>query len=126
MTPEELAAIRERDAATKRKHGNNLLDAECDRRALLGEVERLTQEIAGFPNLTAMREAMIAAADEAQILRRERDEARADAERYRWLRAANASLDGGWYVGDETDAAPDDIHWVGSDLDAAIDAARAL
>jgi hypothetical protein len=51
MTPEELAAIRERDAATKRKHGNNLLDAECDRRALLayvdelrGEVERLRSE----------------------------------------------------------------------------------
>ena len=63
-----------------------------------------------------------------------RDEARAallaeveqltlDALRYRWLREQNSDLDAGFYVGDETDALPEDITWIGSDLDAAIDAA---
>lgn len=48
---------------------------------------------------------------------------RKDAERYRWLRDQNADLEAGFYVGDETDALPGDIDWVGSDLDVAIDRA---
>lgn len=42
-----------------------------------------------------------------------------DAARYRWLSEQNADLEAGFYVGDETDALPEDITWVGSDLDAA-------
>jgi len=53
-----------------------------------------------------------------------REQERKDAERYRWLRAANASLDENvpWYVGID-DGKPSNIHWIGSDLDGAIDAA---
>lgn len=50
---------------------------------------------------------------------------RRDAERYRWLRDQNADLEAGFYVGNETDALPEDITWVGCDLDAVIDAAIA-
>lgn len=50
-------------------------------------------------------------------------EAEADAERYRWLREQNADLGAGFYVGDDTGKLEGDISWVGSDLDAAIDAA---
>lgn len=46
-----------------------------------------------------------------------------DAERYRWLREKNAELGRGFYVGNDTDKDPGDITWIGSDLDAAIDAA---
>jgi len=46
-----------------------------------------------------------------------------DAVRWRWLREKNADLDAGFYVGDETDALPEDVTWVGSDLDSSIDAA---
>jgi hypothetical protein len=49
--------------------------------------------------------------------------AKADAKRYRWLREQNADLDAGFYVGDETDKLPEDITWIGSDLDVVIDAA---
>lgn len=46
-----------------------------------------------------------------------------DANRYRWLRDQNADIDAGFYVVDQTDSPPKDITWVGSHLDAAIDAA---
>ena len=50
-----------------------------------------------------------------------------DAERYRWLREQNESLESfTFYVG--CDNGPDDdgsVEWVGADLDAAIDAAKA-
>ncbi len=47
-----------------------------------------------------------------------------DAARYCWLREQNATLPYGFYVGFESDdTAPDDILWVGSDLDSVIDAA---
>jgi hypothetical protein len=49
-----------------------------------------------------------------------------DAERYRWLREQNESLESfTFYVG--CDNGPDDdgsVEWVGADLDAAIDAAK--
>jgi len=48
-----------------------------------------------------------------------------DAGRYRWLRRENAKPGVGFYVGDDTDTMPGDITWIGSDLDAAIDAAIA-
>lgn len=44
-----------------------------------------------------------------------------DALRYRWLRDKNADLHSGIFVGDETNTEPDDVTWVGSDLDAIID-----
>lgn len=58
-----------------------------------------------------------------QQLERENAELRKDAERYRWLRDQNGDLESGFCVGDETDTLPEDITWIGSDLDAAIDAA---
>lgn len=63
------------------------------------------------------------ALDERGHYVKERDALKADAERYRWLRDQNADLAAGFYVGDETDALPEDITWVGSDLDAAVDLA---
>lgn len=47
-----------------------------------------------------------------------------DAERYRWLREQNSTLeDRTFYVGIDDRSEPEGIMWVGSDLDAAIDAA---
>ena len=47
-----------------------------------------------------------------------------DAERYRWLREQNATLeDRTFYVGVDARSEPEGIMWVGSDLDSAIDAA---
>ena len=46
-----------------------------------------------------------------------------DAARYRWLRNENAKLGSGYYVGNDTNTMPGDTTWIGSDLDAAIDAA---
>lgn len=69
-----------------------------------------------FTHTVAFHESRAALA--AEIERVEKDAAR-----YRWLREQNADLDAGFYVGDETDALPEDITWVGADLDAAIDAA---
>lgn len=52
-----------------------------------------------------------------------------DAARYRWLREQNTILDnpGAWTITrcDFTDEEDPSRYWVGSDLDAAIDAARA-
>ena len=55
----------------------------------------------------------------------ERDALAKDAERYLWLRDMNSDSSSGTYVGDETDALPEDVTWVGSDLDAYVDAAMA-
>jgi hypothetical protein len=62
---------------------------------------------------------------ELAACKKELETLRADAARYQWLRTANADLDGGFYVGDENDKLPEDITWVGSDLDVVIDAAIA-
>jgi len=43
---------------------------QSERDALAAEVERLREELAGFPNLSAMRQAMVDAADENATLKR--------------------------------------------------------
>ena len=52
-------------------------------------------------------------------------EAYLDASRYQWIREQNADLYSGIYVGDDTNKAPEDITWVGSDLDIVVDTGMA-
>ena len=86
-------------------------------------VKRDTEIAVLKDNFTDMHKEWRKSHDECDALKSEVERLTADAKRYQWLREQNADLEAGFYVGNETDALPEDITWVGSDLDAAIDEA---